>query len=184
MLPFAAAVRSGSPSPRHSPRSRCLAGCIEPPSAALNHQSVLFRPLRRKPSRPGVAPSYQIDTALYRLQGSGRQRLQSGARVEPGRQPLRRSACHRPRLRVHRQRRRPGRVVSPLSLAGTDHHQPVAGTNRHSHSRRSEWSGSVLAGDDRRRTRALPHLRQSRAAHDVRADVRGAAPSGSRQTCL
>jgi serine/threonine-protein kinase len=31
-----------------------------------------------------LTPSYQIDTALYRLQGAGKERLQSGARVGPG----------------------------------------------------------------------------------------------------
>ena len=70
---------------------------------------------RRPPSRPAHRRRrrirYQIDTAFYRVRGTSEQRLRAGERVAPGDGLFVKLRVSIADLRLHRQRRRSGRVA-------------------------------------------------------------------------
>ena len=129
-----------------------------------------------------AAPSYTIDTALYRELRGQQVRLAARRARRARSQALRRSSRIGPDLRLHRQRRRARRCLPALPAARPESEESVAGGNGQSTAGSSRQQGDPLAGGQSGRARAFPHLREPRTSERVRTAVRKASSSGSRST--
>jgi Protein kinase domain len=124
---------------------------------------------------------YKIETAVYRERASKEQRLRPGEGVAPGDGLFVKLRVSVPAY-VYIVNEDDRGDVRPLSVARPDRHESSCRWRHHPDSWWGDGFGGQLAGHQRWRTRALPHLCQPRPAAGLRGDVCEPAAAGTWQT--